>query len=252
MHIHKAQRQGGFTLVELAVVLLIIGLIVGGILRGQELISSAQLNAVQTDLNEIRTATNTFQDKFVALPGDFSQPELVSDVAQASNEGGDAGDGNGRIDVGARVAQDTETAAFWEHLGYSGLLGGVNPQAIDSDGLDATNAMSASIGGIYTVAFESPNPTNDGNGGGNAVNDRPDAHWFKLGGIDGDDNTIDVVAPVDLRGIDVKADDGNPTTGDILGSSQGDNECWTGNTDSTGDNTYNASEDNACVAFFRL
>src|SRR3954471_22953503 len=67
------QRQTGFTLVEIAIVLVIIGLLLGGILKGQELINSAKVKNLANDFRTIPTYIYAYQDKFRALPGDDSK-----------------------------------------------------------------------------------------------------------------------------------------------------------------------------------
>lgn len=81
--------QAGFSLVELAIALMIIGLIVGGILKGQELLESARLKSVLTQVNEYRVAVTTFMDRYDALPGDFDQAaELIQDGLLDGNNNG--------------------------------------------------------------------------------------------------------------------------------------------------------------------
>src|SRR5476651_1832312 len=63
-------RQTGFTLVEIAIVLVIIGLLLGGILKGQEMITQAKIKNVVNDFNGITAAMNSYQDRYRALPGD--------------------------------------------------------------------------------------------------------------------------------------------------------------------------------------
>ena len=63
-------RQSGFTLVEIAIVLVIIGLLLGGVLKGQELINSAKIKNLINDLNGLSTAVYAYQDRYRALPGD--------------------------------------------------------------------------------------------------------------------------------------------------------------------------------------
>src|SRR4051812_28937287 len=64
--------RAGFTLVELSIVLVILGLLVGGVLTGQSLIRAAELRAITTEQNRYVTATHTFRDKYFALPGDMT------------------------------------------------------------------------------------------------------------------------------------------------------------------------------------
>ena len=64
-------QQSGFTLVEIAIVLVIIGLLLGGILKGQELINTAKVKNLANDFRTIPTYIYAYQDKFKALPGDF-------------------------------------------------------------------------------------------------------------------------------------------------------------------------------------
>lgn len=228
------KRQEGFSLVELAIVLIIIGLIVGGVLKGQDLINSARVNDVQTTLNKIRTATNTFQDKYVALPGDFDK---ASTYLGSTNDG----DGDGRVNGANRVSG--ESAVFWAHLQQAGLLGSIDSSAIDvgTPDLNAADAYDASVGGFYTIDYETPF--------GSVV----ETHWLKMGdGADADsDNDDPVISPIDLRSVDLKGDDGDPTNGEILakdGTGVTAGDCVT-----TGaEPDYAANEVDNCVAYFRL
>ena len=85
------RNQSGFTLIEIAIVLVIIGLLLGGVLKGQELINSAKVKNLATDFRNIPVYIYGYQDKFRALPGDDIQ--AISHVSAAAN-----GNGNGLID----------------------------------------------------------------------------------------------------------------------------------------------------------
>ena len=98
-------KQSGFTLVEIAIVLVIIGLLLGGILKGQELINSAKVKNLANDFRVIPTYVYGFQDKFKALPGDDSaaQTHLSTCVAPCQN-----GVGNGIINGSWNTSTATE------------------------------------------------------------------------------------------------------------------------------------------------
>ena len=118
-----------FTLIELSIVLVVIGLIIGGILVGRDLIKAAEVRATITQLEKFQTAVATFKDKFGALPGDV-QPNQVAQfgfTAGAARSGAAGnGDGNGEIDgLGGSWNQSGENLYFWEDLSTnSGLIEG--------------------------------------------------------------------------------------------------------------------------------
>jgi prepilin-type N-terminal cleavage/methylation domain-containing protein len=122
----------GFSLVELSIVLVIVGLLVGGILAGQSLIRASELRRVVTDADRYRTAAHAFRDKYFALPGDMTNATSVwgRNDAYCSGQPGAAatpgtcnGDGNGRIASGALDAS-TETHQLWNQLALAGMIEG--------------------------------------------------------------------------------------------------------------------------------
>src|SRR5438045_3513312 len=86
------RKQHGFTLVEIAIVLVIIGLLLGGILKGQEMITQAKIKNIVNDFNGITAAVNSYQDRYKALPGD----DLGAATRWATN-GAISGNGNGQF-----------------------------------------------------------------------------------------------------------------------------------------------------------
>jgi prepilin-type N-terminal cleavage/methylation domain-containing protein len=115
-------QQSGFTLVEIAIVLVIIGLLLGGILKGQELINSAKVKNLANDFRVIPTYIYAYQDKFKSLPGDDSQ--VVAHVGATGTQAG-AGAGNGVVD-GAWNSTNAadESFLFWQHVRLANLAAG--------------------------------------------------------------------------------------------------------------------------------
>jgi prepilin-type N-terminal cleavage/methylation domain-containing protein len=110
-HPQFSRRQSGFTLIEIAIVLVIIGLLLGGILKGQELITSARVRNIIAQMDGTKAAFYGFQDRFRALPGDFSAASTQIDGASQD------GNGNG-------VIAGTEAIAVWDHLSHAGFING--------------------------------------------------------------------------------------------------------------------------------
>jgi prepilin-type N-terminal cleavage/methylation domain-containing protein len=144
-NIMKSQ-QAGFTLVEIAIVLVIIGLLLGGILKGQELINSAKVKNLANDFRTIPTYIYGYQDKFRALPGD--------DCLAATHVGAPAVDqvapcpapfGNGVINNNwDTVNPADESALFWQHVRLANLAAG--PTATNDLAYYPTNAEGGRIG----------------------------------------------------------------------------------------------------------
>jgi len=110
------KKQSGFTLVEIAIVLVIIGLLLGGILKGQELINSARVRNLADQNSGIQAAYFGFIDRYRQVPGDWTTAGATPAIGQTINTGGN---GNGRIDN-----TYAEAAAAWEQLARSNFLGG--------------------------------------------------------------------------------------------------------------------------------
>ena len=117
------RKQAGFTLVEIAIVLVIIGLLLGGVLKGQEMIENARIKAVVGDMNGIATAYTSYVDRYRAVPGD----EPAATMTNRGWLGTIGGNNNGRLDVApgatfTNVAVDQ--ASMWRALRGSGLTSG--------------------------------------------------------------------------------------------------------------------------------
>lgn len=153
-HATSAVRQGAFTLIELSIVLVIIGLIVGGVLVGRDLIRAASVRATLAQIEKYKTASNTFRVKYGYLPGDIKEPEASRFGLAARGQFAGEGDGNGWIEG---VTEDMagqnngfalaggETAMFWRDLGTVKLIDG----SFTSPSPTATPSISGSLLRLY-------------------------------------------------------------------------------------------------------
>ena len=186
----KSQR--GFTLVELAIVLVIIGLIIAAVLKGQELIVSARLKSTISDIAAIRAAANTFRDKYNAIPGDYPQAQTrIGDPAGITFAA--VGNGSGVLDGDGLTL---ETLGFWNELAAANMITGVSPigAAVIGDGLP-----TAPVGGGLTIR--------------NELVLGKTAHWVALGS--GAATPIGSLTGEQVLIIDEKSDDGRPGSGSM-------------------------------------
>lgn len=118
----RSPRQAGFTLIEIAIAVVIIGLVIGAVLKGQELMTGARVRSIVQQHDGIKAAYFGFVDRFRQPPGDYASAAAnIPGVSTACGVGGTGnGDGNSRID-----STNGEPILAWEHLSKSGFLNGV-------------------------------------------------------------------------------------------------------------------------------
>ncbi len=147
------RNQSGFTLIEIAIVLVIIGLLLGGVLKGQELINSARVKNLANDFRNVPVFIYGYQDKYKALPGDQTQPQLdvifpPANTAAACTPTAVAGkcmQGNGLIDGNWNdTTVASESFVFWQHVRLAGLAPGATSTA--DPNYVPTNASGGIIG----------------------------------------------------------------------------------------------------------
>ncbi|MGQ0659114.1 MAG: prepilin-type N-terminal cleavage/methylation domain-containing protein [Chromatiales bacterium] len=120
------KQQSGFTLVEIAIVLVIIGLLLGGILKGQELITSARVRNIADQNSGVQAAYYGFVDRYRQIPGDMTGANACAAIGSTNLSGcpGSApgGNGDGRLDDAGNQFQ--EASAVWAHLAAAGFING--------------------------------------------------------------------------------------------------------------------------------
>jgi prepilin-type N-terminal cleavage/methylation domain-containing protein len=180
----------GFTLVEIAIVLVIIGLLLGGILKGQEMITQAKIKNVMSDFSGISAAFHGYQDRYRAIPGDDPNAATRWSLGTVTLASGAYGDGQIAGGYGSTTANE-ESRVFWWHLRQSGFVAGSLQN-------QPFNALTGIIG-VQT-----------GNSAGGAA----------LGGFSGliicSANLSDKIAAA----VDTQMDDGIPNTGTVRATLQ--------------------------------
>lgn len=138
------KQQQGFTLVEIAIVLVIIGLLIGGLLKGQELIASAKVRNTISQMEELKTAVFAFQDRFKAMPGDMANANALVGAAAVNCTWAC---GNGLIQPWRN------TSLVTNHLSAAGFYGGNTNTAESNAAPTAQNAPANPFGGPMFVAY---------------------------------------------------------------------------------------------------
>jgi prepilin-type N-terminal cleavage/methylation domain-containing protein len=244
---HGHHHRKGFTFIELAIVIVILGLLTGGVLTGQSLIRAAELRSISTQYQQYTTAVTTFREKYFKLPGDLNNAAsfwtgCVVDPNVANNTCN--GNGNGSVDA-VNPNTEHEDLRFWQHLALAGLVEG------DFDGHWVSATQPFSVGdnmpaaryGNHTFWFQdaewdSPIFGRDGN---NFIFAAP-------GGATDREIVTSTLSPEEAWNIDSKIDDGVAHTGAVYSFNDSGN--CSADYDTSGAN-YNLSNQTAtCVLVF--
>lgn len=222
-------KRHAFSLVELSIVLVILGLLTGGILAGQSLIRGAEIRAITTEFSRYATATNSFRDKYFAIPGDMNNATKFWNPRGGTGSAGDTacynvpatgtatcnGDGGGTIKYEPSVGKEEEMFLYWQHLANAGLIEGSYIGTIGTNGGYAAGYVSGVTqpaskfpqGIWHHDAGPQPTPTTSGfayDAGSLALSIRGAS-------------TKRILKPEEAWNIDTKMDDGLPATGKIMG-----------------------------------
>jgi prepilin-type N-terminal cleavage/methylation domain-containing protein len=220
-------RKGeeGFTLIELSIVLVIIGLIVGGVLVGQDLIRAAEVRATISQIEKYNTAVNTFRGKYNAVPGDLPQSvaSAFGFVSRSSAGQAGQGDGNGVVEgyngsVNSGFYQGGgETGLFWVDLSTGGT--GSQPNLIDGGFSTATSGVPAAAVTASTLSNYLPQ-AKLGRGNFIYVWSTGGVNYYGLSVPSGITTGAVMTSTPSLSvqqayNIDKKVDDGVPLTGNV-------------------------------------
>jgi prepilin-type N-terminal cleavage/methylation domain-containing protein len=216
MTISGRKGESGFTLVELAIVMIIIGLLIGGILKGQELIANAAVTSTVAQVKGMESAISTFDDKYNALPGDITNVNnrLAGCAAAPCNV---SGNGNGRIDtpaLGTFPAVNQEGGVAFIHLAAADLITGIDVAA----GIAAFGSAlpEANIEGGFWIGH-----TQTGASSGLAAGSLRPGHYLVLNEDPITAGAATGITTTQAGRIDRKLDDGDPAAGDVWGVGTG-------------------------------
>jgi prepilin-type N-terminal cleavage/methylation domain-containing protein len=152
MNISIPRRQGGFTLVEIAIVLVIIGVLLVGVLQGQEMIDNTKTKSIVNSMKGIQVAYNGYLDRYKVPPGDEAVATYTA-RGWANTVGGNANGVFNGVLASTFTNAAAETSAFWQALRGSGLISGaanaVGATALPQHG--ANGPLGIAGGGALTV-----------------------------------------------------------------------------------------------------
>lgn len=230
----------GFTLIELSIVLVIIGLIAGGVLVGKDLMVASAIRSQITQIESFRQATYTFKNKYNCLPGDCFNAEQFGFVTRHRTIG--RGDGNGQLFAGANGWQTGwgqgagEVMLYWRDLSEAGLIAESFSIALSANGIinSVTKTSTPSLYDYYPVAkVSSNNFVYVWSGGINSNTAHNGKNYFGVSmlttiynqyNVNGSRNTTVNAA----YNIDTKIDDGLPHTGKVTAMFLNGQPTWSG------------------------
>lgn len=249
-------NRAGFSLVELSIVLVILGLLTGGILAGQSLIHAAGLRSITVERDKYSTALSTFRDKYFQIPGDMNNAFQFWGTTCGTNDAvastGCNGNGNGLVEDSNSTGENLK---LWEHLARSGLIeglyDGVGVIAVNYSVADTRNVPKSKFSSVYWEASHMVSMTSEyySNIMGSAVENNL---WLHFGSIASGSTGLQYATSLtraDAWNIDTKTDDGRANTGSMRGDGTAD--CF----DMTTTDPYNLSSDSTaqdCILHFKI
>ncbi len=248
----KRRSDRGFTLIELSIVIVIIGLIVAGVVGGQTLVKQAKIRTLITEYNEMKLAMNAFKLEYDAIPGDINNA-VAYGIGVAGHEG------NGDKAIHTRL---NEALYAWEHLVNAELLSG-SYTGLDNGSPDyviGVNVPGSSFGSVVMkfIGYIGRNANCQSTGALPLFGEVDNRNILMFGRASGAAGcpALPFLSAKDAHGIDVKMDDGLPDSGNMYSMNQGNannNLCVDLNVQGTGGADYvlNAAGE-GCRIWFNL
>ncbi len=229
------RSSNAFTLVELSIVMVIMGLLVAAVVSGRSLYKSAQLNAVISEIQDYKIAIRNFSAQYQSLPGDINKADNLWPDANTRN-----GNNNGKID-------QAEYYSFWQHLELAKMISG-NYSGDGAEMLIGINVPKDSHfnGGFYATWQDKPANWQDSEGRYFSANyiifAKKQNTSEKLNSL-----SAAILTPSDAYSIDNKIDNENPDFGKVLAGNGSDSkDCLDGK-------NYNFKSDKiSCILYFNF
>ena len=219
---HTPARARGFTLIELAIVILIIGLLAGGVVVGREMINASRLRSIISDFDTHSSSVALFQKKYTQLPGDFSEAIALwgaqnadANLCKTASSVGTPtcnGNGDGKIgEISYAGGNAYESPRLWQHLKNAGFaigsFNGVPGTGMKPDQNAPTTAMDNATFSLFYMATQSADPNFFNGAYGNVL---------AFGAPITNNHPLQAaLMPDEAKEIDVKVDNGLPGTGRV-------------------------------------
>lgn len=231
MYAARHSSRNAFSLIELSIVIVLLGLLIGGILLGKSLIRGSELKSVISELNRFDAATKVFREKFYAIPGDMpnatgfwgkDNANCAADSGTASDTGTCNGNGDGTLNMASAASATGEMFQLWRQLALAGMISGsftglAGPDSIwDAVFNENTPSSKLQNAGWFYLNFTDQSGSAHFNGNvrwteydyGNALMFSTSAASIT--------NTGSVLTPEEAWNIDKKTDDGMPNQGNLI------------------------------------
>jgi prepilin-type N-terminal cleavage/methylation domain-containing protein len=222
------KSESGFSLIEIAIALVVVGLLIGGVLKGRKLIENAKINKVASNIDMYRMAIHLFNETYGSLPGDFhlASKHIYHKLRDGKNDG---------IIGGHGLNPPDESANMWGHLAQAGLIGDMGQLPESGFARRGEGIPEGKIGGVITIQH---NPHEEMSG-----------HWLLLGRENGSRGDGALLTPHQARALSQKMDSPDPHAGLVRGHHGMD----VTPEDCIKDGQFNGENSHpACILYFQL